>query len=1188
MRKLLLAMVIVFCGISVSAQIYVPKEPTVYGNNFLRTHDSLATGIPTKVALQTNTNNTGAQIFYYDLDSTIWAWSFKKGFFQVGGNNGGGGVADDSIFVGGYIDTITFASHPGKKGIIVPLTIGDSVKHFFIDTSGGMTDGYALTWDNADRKWILSPTGGTTFYNGDGTLSGGAFSSFRIVNMNGKTINFNNTDASVFSIGRDGSFYSAVAGSYPFMGTDYSLLSGQSRISFMGDYGNIYHGSHIINDDSIHYIELKNDSIRFKPLGSSSSGFVWTLINPATGSGHWAAASGGSGTVTSVAALTLGTTGTDLTSSVATGTTTPIITLNVPTASASNRGALLAADWTTFNNKQPQLNGTGFVKATGNTISYDNSTYLTTVPNLLQVTTVGNTTNGINFLRQFSATAPPAHGNTVFDSTGLGWRDSTGRTVFLNKSLVTSGTTVIDSFQNKSGRIALLSDITSATVDTTTAITGVTTLYTLGRINVRKYGAVGDGTTNDQTAITNAIAATPAGGVLYFPEGTYLVSTTVSVNKAITIQGTGNSRIKVTGNISAFTLNSNNVNIDFLNFHGSGKAGGNTSQIGINCNSFVDFAVSNCQFDSLNGIGLFWLNTTVGINRYGGRVINCLFNLNNVGFQAGASGEYISVIGGVAKYNTKGCSIAAGNIVVSGMDIHDNGIGIFTINGANNGHSTFSACKINHNSTYNIQIADDSLGMEFSGCQIFDSYIYLKNSIGISFVGCEIAPIQMYFENATGTRFSSNVFYTSYGFVVNNNYNSTTSETFFNNNQYLGGSASGVFIGQDTTKSAGNLLEVMQNKNNTISASIQNTNTSTLSNSQFQAKNDAGNTIAIQALGTGWTTQGIQVANSGRLITTSGMTGGLYIGTAGHTAPLIFGTDISASENMRLNASNGHLLVGTTTDIAASKVIVSGDVNSTSFTGATFYGGTTTSSPVKIVTTSASSSVTGSDFIVANGNNGNNDLFHILNTGLVGIGTASPINQLNIVNNQNNVTRLEIDNSSTGTAARAGVFFTQNQSSQAANIEYLGSGFSAGVGFEALRANALFNATGTGASGGLSIDVTANAPFTISTGGTATANERMRISGTGNIIFPSTNTTTGTTGAQTINKPSGSVNFAAAATTLVVTNSLATTTSNIFIQVEGTDATATSARVTKAAGSFTITLNAAATAETRVSFWIIN
>ena len=60
----------------------------------------------------------------------------------------------------------------------------------------------------------------------------------------------------------------------------------------------------------------------------------------------------GSGSVTNVAALTLGTSGTDLSSSVANGTTTPAITLNVPTASATNRGALSAADWSTFNKQR--------------------------------------------------------------------------------------------------------------------------------------------------------------------------------------------------------------------------------------------------------------------------------------------------------------------------------------------------------------------------------------------------------------------------------------------------------------------------------------------------------------------------------------------------------------------------------------------------------------------------------------------------------------------------------------------------------------------------------------------------------------------------------------------------------------------------------------------------------------------
>lgn len=52
------------------------------------------------------------------------------------------------------------------------------------------------------------------------------------------------------------------------------------------------------------------------------------------------------GTVASVAALTLGTSGTDLSSTVADGTTTPVITLNVPNASATARGVVTIAGQT--------------------------------------------------------------------------------------------------------------------------------------------------------------------------------------------------------------------------------------------------------------------------------------------------------------------------------------------------------------------------------------------------------------------------------------------------------------------------------------------------------------------------------------------------------------------------------------------------------------------------------------------------------------------------------------------------------------------------------------------------------------------------------------------------------------------------------------------------------------------------
>jgi len=84
------------------------------------------------------------------------------------------------------------------------------------------------------------------------------------------------------------------------------------------------------------------------------------------------------GTVTSVAALTVGTTGTDITSTVATNTTTPVITLNIPTASASNRGVLSSTDWSTFNNKQALLTnpvtGTGTGASTSGYLPQWNST----------------------------------------------------------------------------------------------------------------------------------------------------------------------------------------------------------------------------------------------------------------------------------------------------------------------------------------------------------------------------------------------------------------------------------------------------------------------------------------------------------------------------------------------------------------------------------------------------------------------------------------------------------------------------------------------------------------------------------------------------------------------------------------------------------------------------------------------
>lgn len=81
----------------------------------------------------------------------------------------------------------------------------------------------------------------------------------------------------------------------------------------------------------------------------------------------------------------------------------------------------------------------------------------------------------------------------------------------------------------------------------------------------------------------------------------------------------------------------------------------------------------------------------------------------------------------------------------------------------------------------------------------------------------------------------------------------------------------------------------------------------------------------------------------------------------------------------------------------------------------------------------------------------------------------------------------------------------------------------------------------------------------------------------------------GTTGAQTINKPAGSVNLAASATSLVVTNSMVTTSSVILLTVGTNDVSNFTVRAVAASGSFTIhVVGTAPAAETRVNFLVIN
>jgi hypothetical protein len=77
-------------------------------------------------------------------------------------------------------------------------------------------------------------------------------------------------------------------------------------------------------------------------------------------------------------------------------------------------------------------------------------------------------------------------------------------------------------------------------------------------------------------------------------------------------------------------------------------------------------------------------------------------------------------------------------------------------------------------------------------------------------------------------------------------------------------------------------------------------------------------------------------------------------------------------------------------------------------------------------------------------------------------------------------------------------------------------------------------------------------------------------------------------GAVTQNTPCGIVKIAATGSSVVVTNSLVSANSIVLATVQSADSTAYIKNVVPAAGSFTITLGAAATADTTIGYLVIN
>jgi len=270
---------------------------------------------------------------------------------------------------------------------------------FYIVSVAGNTSLSGITdWKVGDWAVYVSDGGGTDAWQKiDNTSTLGGFGSSNTVAKWTATSSL--ADSTITDDGTDVSLTGDLT-----VGTDLIVTGGNFKL---GTSATTTIGKNLLkipNVSQIAYMRINADET-ISTLSASS-------FRSAIGAGT----SSTTGTVTSVAALTLGTTGTNLSSTVSGGSGAAVITLNVPTASAANRGALSSTDWSTFNNKTSNTGTITSVSSTSPITGSASSGGVTIGINTADASTTGALTS--SDWSTFNGKMPLTNINSNYDATG--------------------------------------------------------------------------------------------------------------------------------------------------------------------------------------------------------------------------------------------------------------------------------------------------------------------------------------------------------------------------------------------------------------------------------------------------------------------------------------------------------------------------------------------------------------------------------------------------------------------------------------------------------------------------------------------------------------------------------------------------------------------------------------------------
>lgn len=209
--------------------------------------------------------------------------------------------------------------------------------------------------------------------------------------------------------------------------------------------------------------------------------------------------------------------------------------------------------------------------------------------------------------------------------------------------------------------------------------------------NVLRYGATGDGVTNDGPAVQAAVTAVAAltGMAVYFPAGRYKLNTAVALSSNSTLRGEGNRSVLVGGAAVVFLLAQSKTNIvvadlciEYQNCrfeinlssnitirnvrHAGLLATNEHTQQGVWTKGSTSVRISECEFEDFNNA--VYLDRSGATNSSGVTVEDCAFKNTTVGtidpYPVGVYAYYADDV------EVNGCTftnIQSGSLIVGAM-----------------------------------------------------------------------------------------------------------------------------------------------------------------------------------------------------------------------------------------------------------------------------------------------------------------------------------------------------------------------------------------------------------------------------------------------------------------------------------------------------------------------------------------